>query len=99
MPDPTTLKLGDRIRILRVPTQDLQQREREQSEGTEMPGWTADSIERIIEQTPIVRISRVDEYGCVWYDATVIGSDGCEEEHSLIVYDDDSWEFMDGGER
>lgn len=95
MPDPTSLKVGDRIRILSVPKNDLQQRERELAGNTEMAGWTADSIERIIEQSPIVKISRIDEYGCVWYDATVIGLDGAEEEHSLIVYDDDTWERLD----
>jgi hypothetical protein len=95
MPDPTTLRIGDRIRILHVPIQDLQQREREHAEGTEMPGWTADSIERIIEQSPIVSISRVDEYGCVWYDTSIVGPDGTNEEHSLIVYDDDTWERVD----
>ena len=96
MPDPTSLKIGDRIRIIGVPTADLKQRKREFETNIEMAGWTAGSIERIIEQTPIVRISRIDEYGCVWYDANVIGGDEREEEHSLIVYDDDTWEYVDG---
>lgn len=95
MPDPKTLKIGDRIRILRVPLSDLQQRERELAKKTEMAGWTADSIERIIEQSPVVSISRIDEDGCVWYDASIIGLDGQEENHSLIVYDDDTWERCD----
>lgn len=95
MPDPSLLGIGDRIRILRVPENDLQQRERELAEKTEMAGWTADSIERIIQQTPVVRISRIDEDGCVWYDASITGPDGQQEEHSLIVYDDDTWERCD----
>ena len=95
MPDPKTLRIGDRIRILRVPQNDLQQRERELAEKTEIAGWTADSIERIITQTPVVSISRIDEDGCVWYDASIIGPDGQEEEHSLIVYDDDTWDRCD----
>src|SRR6056297_2116252 len=95
MPDPRSLNIGDRIRILGVPKNDLQQREREVAENTEMAGWRADSIERIIEQSPIVQISRIDEYGCVWYDASIVGPDGAEEEHSLIVYDDDTWERLD----
>ena len=80
-----TLKPGDRIRLLCVPESDLQQRERELWDGAEMAGWTADSIERIIEQSPIVTIARIDEYGCVWYDASIIGPEGTEEKHSLIV--------------
>lgn len=87
--------MGDRIRILRVPENDLQQRERELAEKVEMAGWTADSIERIIQQAPVVIISRIDEDGFVWYDASIIGPDGQQEEHSLIVYDDDTWEHCD----
>jgi hypothetical protein len=94
MPDPKTLRIGDRIRILCVPSNDLRQRERELAERTEMAGWTADSIERIIAQTSVVNISRIDGDGCVWYDASMIGPDG-QEEHSLIVYDDDTWERCD----
>lgn len=65
MPDPKTLQIGDSIRILRVPENDLHQRANEIASGTEMVGWTADSIERIIAQTPVVQISQIDEYGCV----------------------------------
>ncbi|MHB0955148.1 MAG: hypothetical protein ACYC0X_02095 [Pirellulaceae bacterium] len=92
MPDPKTLRVGDRIRILRVPDADLRQRENEIADGVEMAGWTADSIERIIAQLPIVRIWQIDEYGCVWYEASIVGPDGTKEEHTLIVYDDDTWE-------
>ena len=92
MPDPKTLHVGDRIRILRVPDGDMRQRQQEIATGAKMAGWTADSIERIIAQTPIVRVSRVDEDGCVWYTATIIGDDGNEEYHELILYEDDTWE-------
>jgi hypothetical protein len=92
MPNPNTLRVGDRIRILRVPASDLRQRENEIASGAEMAGWTADSIERVIAQNPIVQVSHIDEYGCVWYKTTIIGPDGTEELHSLIVYDDDTWE-------
>jgi hypothetical protein len=92
VPDPKTLRIGDRIHILRVPDADLGQRENEIANGAEMAGWTADSIERIIAQLPIVRICQIDEYGCVWYEASIIGFDGTEEEHTLVVYDDDTWE-------
>jgi len=100
LPDPDTLHVGDLIRILRVPNGDLKQRENEVASGAEMAGWTADTIERIIAQSPIVRISQIDEYGCVWYDTTIIGPAGTEEEHSLIIYNDDTWEPIvnaDGG--
>ena len=96
LPDPKMLTIGDRIRILRVPDWDLQQREVEVATGVESPGWTADSIERIIAQTPVVRVSRVDEYGSVWYEAKIIGPDGTEEYHELNIYSDDTWEIVDG---
>jgi len=99
MPNPSTLQVGDRIRILRVPASDLRQRESEIASGAEMAGWTADSIERVIAQTPIVQVSHIDEYGCVWYETTIIGPDGTEEHHSLIVYDDDTWERVGKGKR
>ena len=95
MPDTNRLKIGDRIRILSVPEADLRQREREIEEGTEMAGWTADTIERIIESQPVVTISRVDEYGSVWYDVELTMDDGETHEHSLAVYTDDTWEHLD----
>jgi hypothetical protein len=97
--DPNTLQIGDRIRILRVPGSDLHQRANEIASGTEMAGWTAGSIERIIAQTPIVQISQIDEYGCVWNETTIIRPDGTEESHSLIVFDDDTWEPVAEGGR
>jgi hypothetical protein len=92
MPDPKMLRPGDRIRILRVPDADLRQRESEIARGEELAGWTADTIERIIAQRPIVRIDRVDEHDQVWYDVILIDEGGETEHHYLIVYDDDTWE-------
>ena len=44
MPDHTTLKIVDRIRLPRVPQGDIEQRERELREGAEDAGWTAGVI-------------------------------------------------------
>lgn len=92
MLDPKTLAIGDRIRILSVPESDLRQREDELATGGEMPGHTANSIERIIDQTPVVSICRLDDDGSVWYETRIVGVNGREEYHSLIVYNDDTWE-------
>ena len=47
MPDHHSLRPGDTIRLLCVPEGDRQQRERElQNPNADMPGWTADTIER-----------------------------------------------------
>jgi hypothetical protein len=95
LPDPNTLQIGDHIRILGVPEADLRQRKNEIASNAEMPGWTADSIERIIAQSPVVQVSRIDDDGCVWYDTSILGPDGTEEEHTLLIYHDDTWEIVD----
>lgn len=91
MPDRTKLRVGDRIRILAVPASDLAQREREIATGVEMAGWTANTIERIIASNPVVIIDRIDEFGAPWFDVTLDGDEG-EEQHSLTILDDVSWE-------
>jgi hypothetical protein len=94
MPDHKILKPGDRIRLLRVPAPDLEQREREIREGLEDAGWTADTIERILIQGPLVTIDRIDEYGYPWFDYELKRDDGTVEYHSLAIYDDESWEHV-----
>jgi hypothetical protein len=91
MPDRTTLNIGDRIRLHFVPTQDLEQRERERRKGTECPGWTADTIERILLQDPVVTISSIDEHGYPWFDYDLRMPDGRVEHHSLAIMDNESW--------
>lgn len=91
MPDRTQLKIGDGIRLLRVPQLDLEQRERELREGIEDAGWTANTIERIIAQDPIVTISSIDKYGRPWFEYDLKSASGETEYHSLAVLDDDSW--------
>ena len=77
--------VGDSIRILRVPDADLKQRESEFAGNAEMAGWTADTIERIISEHPVVKISQIDEYGYRWYEVWLLVADGETEEHSLMV--------------
>ena len=91
MPDRTRLKVGDRIRLLGVPKGDLEQRERELKEGREDAGWTADTIERIIAQDPVVTIVEIDEWGYAWFRYDLRGADGRVEEHSVAIMEDGSW--------
>ena len=86
------LRIGDRVRLLSVPGSDLKQRERELLDGLKDAGWTADTIERILDEQPIVFISRIDEYGFPWFDVTLRDADGDSEEHSIAIMDDVSWE-------
>lgn len=93
MPDRTKLRIGDRIRLLAVPKCDLDQRLREINAGTEDAGWTADTIEQILRQDPVVTISSIDEYGKPWFEYQLRSQDGEVAEHSIAIIEDDSWEF------
>lgn len=92
MPNKRTLKIGDRIRLLFVPQSDLDQREREILAGDEEPGCTADVLEIVIKTDPVVTISIIDEYH-PWFIVDIVRN-GRDEEHSLAVMDDTSWEFV-----
>lgn len=89
-----TLKPGDRIRLVCVPESDLQQRKRELRDGAEMAGWTADTLERILNLDPVVTIDRVDEYGMPWFEYELVGDDGRTEYHSLGITEDESWQRL-----
>lgn len=91
MPDRTKLKIGDRIRLLRVPQLDLEERERELRDKVEHAGWTANTIERIIAQDPVVTISWIDEFGSPWFEYALKNDDGGIEHHSLAMMEDESW--------
>lgn len=91
MPDRTQLKIGDRIRLLRVPQLDLEQRERELRDAAEDAGWTANTIEQIIAQDPIVTISSIDEYGLPWFEYELKSASGEIHYHSIAIMEDESW--------
>ena len=93
MPDHTTLKIGQRLRLLRVPEGDLRQRERELRQGVEDAGWTANTIERILHQNPVVVIDAIDEYGLAWFSYDPECADGTTELHTITIMDDESWEL------
>ena len=93
MPDRTKLQVGDKIHFSSVPLADLQQRESEIERGDPDAGWTADTIERIIAENPILVINRIDEYNMPWFDYTFQGGDG-PEEHTLAIMENDSWDYV-----
>ncbi len=92
MPDSKNLKIGDKVRLLCVPAADMEQREREIAQGTANPGWTADIIELIIAQNPIVEIDDIDEFGRPWFTCNLI-VEGKTEQHTLAIMENDSWEL------
>lgn len=91
MPKRSNLKVGDKIRLLNVPPEDLAQRKQEITKEVKDAGWTANTIELIIAQNPIVVIDFIDEYGSPWYVSNVL-VEGKEELHTIAVLEDDSWE-------
>jgi len=87
------LKPGDRVRLLRVPESDLEQRKREIEKGLEDAGWTADTLERILEFDPVVTIDHIDEYGAPWFIYKFTSPEGELNEHWINIQDDESWEM------
>lgn len=94
MPDRRELKIGDKIRLLRVPLGDIDQRNREIAKNINNPGWTANTIELIIAQNPIVEIDTIDEYGKPWFTSEILVN-GKKETHTLSINEDDSWKEVD----
>ncbi len=91
MLDRKKLKIGDKIRLLRVPQGDLDQRRREIANNIDNPGWTANIIELIIAQNPIVEIDSIDEFGQPWFTSEIMVN-GKKEKHTLAINEDESWE-------
>jgi hypothetical protein len=91
------LRVGDRVRLLRVPESDLRQRVEELRDGAEMARWTANTLERIMAADPVVTIDEVDEYGAPWFHCQLVADDGAIEHHGLTITDDDSWKLEDVG--
>lgn len=93
MPDRNNLKIGDSLRLLRVPDADLAQRA---DAGPCAPGEllpTATVLEYIIAQNPIVIIDQIDDYHQAWFSAWV-RTEADMEYHSLAVMEDDCWEIV-----
>lgn len=93
MPDRSTLKIGDRIRVIAIPAADLRQRDDERRRGLIDAGWTADAIQLIISARLVVTITHLDEYGIPWFDCDLRPFGDPSTMHSIAIMDDDSWEF------
>jgi hypothetical protein len=77
------LKVGDRIRIVRMPS------------GVDAPGYTFHPdtrrlYQRLIDRRRSVRVYKIDEWGLPWIRCEFKMADGRREYHSLAV-NDDSW--------
>lgn len=85
------LRVGDSIRLLRVPTADLHDR----ANGEPDPDWipTATVLEHLIATQPVVTITSIDDWGHPWFDARLTLA-GETQYHSLAIMDEDSWAFV-----
>jgi hypothetical protein len=87
MPDPKTLKVGDKVRVIAVPASDLREYERS--------GYGADVIKVLkwmVGKT--FKIVTVDEYH-PWIDYEMPVENGKVQEGIMALMDADSWERVD----
>ena len=88
------LRVGNKIKLIKIPQIDIEQRERELQNKSDMPGLTADTLEKILENNPVVRISEIDELGNPWFDYELLDNEGVRHYHSIRIIDNDSWEYL-----
>ena len=86
------LRVGDRIRFVRMPVGD-----REQFEKTG-DDFTVRVLQRLIDGAVVCTIARIDEYGLPWFDYAFVNDSGEDEDHALAVMDGDSWEKLEGSD-
>jgi hypothetical protein len=79
------LRVGDRIRIVRLPGEDLL--------GYTLHLETKDLYERLIAMRKVLRIYEIDKDGLPWIKCRVKADGGGWEYHYLAV-NDDSWELV-----
>ena len=94
MPDPKTLKVGDKIRLLCVPEGDRLYRAEQMSLDKKYRTDTADVIEKIIAEDPIVAVAFFDESGTPWYSREMKDEEGRTVWQSLAIYNDETWEIV-----
>lgn len=77
------LRVGDRIRIVRLPGQKVP--------GYYLPPMSRRVYKRLIARRRSVRISSIDEWGVPWFWCRFRQKNGSWDHHALGV-NDDSWE-------
>ena len=80
------LRVGDRIRILAIPGQDV-------------PGFwlhedTRRLFERLVSQRMVLRVYRIDEWGKPWVKCPYPGEPGQCQDEELAIDGFDVWELV-----
>lgn len=94
MPDRGSLRVGDRIRILRVPAQDLAAMANAMRQGRRDPQWTVRVLQRLADRRHLVRIDDIDEYHTPWFSYSFKNKANTWEHHRVAVMENDSWELV-----
>ena len=89
MPDPSTLRVGDRIRIVGVPKGDLEQLATDPSHL-----WTVRVLEWMVGREFV--IEWVDEYHPWVHVVGYPDPEGPGHEHTMAIMDSKSWELLPG---
>jgi len=95
VPDPRTLHVGDRIRIVACPKADVAQMAVAMRRGNPDAQFTVRILQRLADRRQVVCIDQIDEYGKPWFSYRFRNKRGRQEEHSLAVMDEASWEMFD----
>lgn len=83
-----TLRVGDRVRFMRLPTF-------QGVPGAGLHAETLDLYERLIARGRPSRVFRIDEYGLPWIRCRFRRKNGGWEHHWLAI-NDDSWVRVQG---
>jgi hypothetical protein len=86
MPDPKTLKIGDRIRFVALP-------EEWNTPGFYVPGETVAFMEVMISRGWPSRVHRIDEYGIPWIRARIRVEGGIEH-HDWAICENTGWRLV-----
>lgn len=89
MPDPRSLRVGDRIRFVAFP------------DAWSEPGYLVHAEDRAflrdrIERRRVCRIARLDADGWPWFDGRTVDAEGRTVHHSWGVFESTGWERVRG---
>jgi hypothetical protein len=87
MPDPKSLKVGDRVRFVAIPT------EWSQPDFTVQP-CDRSFMKKMICRTWPSRIDKIDEYGQPWISARIREKDGKFHFHSWAIFESTGWRLV-----
>ncbi len=87
------LKVWDRILLTKIPKSDIKDYEKNHPNLDMDDFSTADILDKIIKNNPVVMIDNIDEYWIPWFNAN-IKTNWEIQYHTLAIIDDDSWEYF-----